>query len=315
MVKNIFQEDQIDAKNFNQNNTKIDKTLQVIEKPEWMKIKLPTDWKNIQSIKNRMRKYNLSSVCEKASCPNIHECFDHGIVTFMILGVVCTRQCPFCDIKHGRPMAPDVHEPDNIANALYEMDMKYLVITSVNRDDLHDGGAQHFSHCISAIRKKNPFIKIEILVPDFRGCMESALKILSLTPPNVFNHNIENVPRIYNIIRPGANYQRSLKLLKYFNELHPEIPTKSGLMVGLGETNSEVIDVMHDLHRHGVSMLTIGQYLQPSKNHLPVHRYVKLDEFEKMQKIAINIGFTHATCGPFVRSSYHADEQSKALKI
>ncbi|WP_331879595.1 lipoyl synthase [Candidatus Erwinia haradaeae] len=289
------------------------KNLYFLQKPKWMKIKLPTNWTNIQSLKDTMRKHSLYSVCEEASCPNIYECFTRGIATFMILGAICTRHCPFCDIKHGRPMSPDINEPENIARALYEMSIRYVVITSVDRDDLRDGGAQHFSDCINAIRKKNPSIKIEILVPDFRGCMPRALEILSSTPPTVFNHNIENVPRIYNVVRPGANYKHSLRLLKYFKELHPEIPTKSGLMVGLGETESEVTDVMYDLRQSGVSMLTIGQYLQPSHHHLPVHRYVSPEEFDKIKKVARALGFSHAACGPFVRSSYHAEKQIKGL--
>ncbi|VFP84271.1 Lipoyl synthase [Candidatus Erwinia haradaeae] len=312
---NILKTSNIDATDGTQENIRMNENLDILPKPKWTKIKLPTNWSNIQILKDIMRKYSLYSVCEEASCPNIYECFTRGVATFMILGATCTRRCPFCDVKHGRPAIPDINEPDNLANALYEMSIQYVVITSVDRDDLHDGGAQHFSHCISAIRKKNPSIKIEILVPDFRGCMERALKIISLTPPNVFNHNVENVPRIYNIVRPGANYQYSLKLLKLFKELHPDIPTKSGLMMGLGEIDSEVIEVMHDLRQSGVSMITIGQYLQPSNQHLPVHRYVKPETFDQMQKMAIEIGFSHATCGPLVRSSYHAENQIQELEM
>ena len=262
----------------------------LLRKPEWMKIKLPADSTRIQGIKAAMRKNGLHSVCEEASCPNLAECFNHGTATFMILGAICTRRCPFCDVAHGRPVAPDAN-------------------------DLRDGGAQHFADCITAIREKSPQIKIETLVPDFRGRMDRALDILTATPPDVFNHNLENVPRIYRQVRPGADYNWSLKLLERFKEAHPEIPTKSGLMVGLGETNEEIIEVMRDLRRHGVTMLTLGQYLQPSRHHLPVQRYVSPDEFDEMKAEALAMGFTHAACGPFVRSSYHADLQAKGMEV
>ncbi|WP_231939200.1 lipoyl synthase [Candidatus Erwinia haradaeae] len=289
--------------------------INILRKPEWIKIKLPADLGHVQRIKSTMRKYNLYSVCEEASCPNLSECFSNGTATFMILGAICTRRCPFCDVTHGRPMQPNIKEPVNIAQCLQDMNLRYVVITSVNRDDLHDGGAQHFSNCINAIRKTNPAIKIEILVPDFRRCMHRALEILSITPPNVFNHNLENVPRLYHLVRPGANYKNSLQLLKMFKTYHPEIPTKSGLMVGLGETNSEVEEVMHDLRHNGVTVLTIGQYLQPSHHHLPVQRYVTPSAFNDMKTIAMSMGFTHVSCGPLVRSSYHADIQIKELNI
>ncbi|HGJ5875665.1 MAG TPA: lipoyl synthase [Arsenophonus sp.] len=287
----------------------------ILPKPEWMKIKLPADSSRIKEIKNAMRKNGLHSVCEEASCPNLTECFNHGTATFMILGAICTRRCPFCDVAHGRPNAPDPNEPVKLANTIKDMGLKYVVITSVDRDDLRDGGAQHFADSITAIREKNPNIKIETLVPDFRGRMDHALTILTTAPPDVFNHNLENVPRIYRQVRPGANYEWSLKLLAKFKEMHPAIPTKSGLIVGLGETNEEIVDVMRDLRRHGVTMLTLGQYLQPSRYHLSVKRYVSLKEFEEMKKEAIAMGFTHAACGPLVRSSYHADLQAKGVEI
>jgi lipoyl synthase len=288
---------------------------EILRKPEWMKIKLPADSSRIQDIKSIMRKNGLHSVCEEASCPNLTECFNHGTATFMILGAICTRRCPFCDVAHGRPLAPDSAEPEKLAKTIAEMKLRYVVVTSVDRDDLRDGGAQHFADCIEAIRLHNPAIKIEILVPDFRGRMDKALSILNIMPPDVLNHNLENVPRIYRQVRPGANYQWSLTLLQKFRELHPEIPTKSGLMVGLGETNQEIIEVMRDLRAHGVTMLTLGQYLQPSRHHLPVQRYVSPAEFDEMKNEAMKMGFTHAACGPFVRSSYHADLQAKGEEV
>ncbi len=294
---------------------KIVEQQEVLRKPAWMKIKLPADSSRIQAIKAAMRKNGLHSVCEEASCPNLPECFNHGTATFMILGAICTRRCPFCDVAHGRPLAPDEQEPEKLAQTIQDMKLRYVVITSVDRDDLRDGGAQHFSDCISAIRSKNPDISIEILVPDFRGRMERALEILAATPPDVFNHNLENVPRIYREVRPGANYEGSLKLLARFKQLHPEIPTKSGLMVGLGETDEEIIAVMQDLRRQGVTMLTLGQYLQPSRHHLPVRRYVSPEDFNKMKVQAVEMGFVHAACGPFVRSSYHADLQVQGINV
>lgn len=285
-----------------------------LRKPVWMKIKLPADSTRIQSIKSALRKNGLHSVCEEAACPNLSECFNHGTATFMILGAICTRRCPFCDVAHGRPTAPDTSEPKNLAQTISDMGLRYVVITSVDRDDLRDGGAQHFADCITAIRAKNPAVKIETLLPDFRGCMDRALEILNASPPDVFNHNLENVPRIYPQVRPGANYERSLALLQRFKEMHPEIPTKSGLMVGLGETNKEIIEVMRDLRRSRVNMLTIGQYLQPSRHHLPVQRYMRPEEFDEMKKTAMDMGFAHAACGPLVRSSYHADLQAKDLE-
>ncbi|MCR3756043.1 MAG: lipoyl synthase [Sodalis sp. Psp] len=288
---------------------------EILRKPSWIKIKLPADSTRIYEIKAAMRKNGLHSVCEEASCPNLAECFSRGTATFMILGAICTRRCPFCNVTHGRPALPDVNEPDKLAQTIADMRLRYVVVTSVDRDDLRDGGAQHFADCINAIRAKNPDIYIETLVPDFRGRMDRALDIINATLPDVFNHNLENVPRLYRQIRPGADYDWSLKLLKHFKVANPHLPTKSGLMVGLGETNEEIIEVMYDLRRHGVTMLTLGQYLQPSRHHLPVKRYVSLQEFEEMKQKALAMGFTHAACGPFVRSSYHADLQAKSVEI
>lgn len=286
-----------------------------LKKPDWMKIKLPASSQRIEHIKSAMRKNGLHSVCEEASCPNLAECFNHGTATFMILGAICTRRCPFCDVAHGKPLPPDPNEPEKLAQTIKDMQLRYVVITSVDRDDLDDGGAQHFADCINAIRQHSPNIKIEILVPDFRGRMTKALDILRQSPPDVFNHNLENIPRLYPKIRPGAKYDASLKLLKLFKEQNPDIPTKSGLMVGLGETNQEILDVVKDLAAHGVTMLTLGQYLQPSRHHLAVDRYVSPDEFSLLKDEALALGFTHAACGPFVRSSYHADLQAKGVEV
>ncbi|KLV06693.1 MULTISPECIES: lipoyl synthase [Photobacterium] len=288
---------------------------QVLRKPEWMKIKLPADSQRIQDIKSAMRKNNLHSVCEEASCPNLAECFNHGTATFMILGAICTRRCPFCDVAHGRPLPPNAEEPVHLAQTIADMKLRYVVVTSVDRDDLRDGGAQHFADCIREIRVKSPEIRIETLVPDFRGRMDRALDILRDNPPDVFNHNLETAPRLYRKARPGANYQWSLDLLKKFKEMHPEVPTKSGLMMGLGETKEEIIEVLKDLRAHGVTMLTLGQYLAPSRHHLPVERYVPPEEFDELKEIALELGFTHAACGPFVRSSYHADLQARGEEV
>lgn len=282
-----------------------------LAKPRWMKIKLPVDYTNIKHIKSILRKNSLHSVCEEASCPNITECFNRKTATFMILGDTCTRRCPFCNVNSGRPVQPDINEPINLAKAIFKMKLNYVVITSVNRDDLHDGGVQHFANCINAIRKFNPYIKIEILSPDFRGCMDNALNVLHHNPPNVFNHNLESVPRIYKIIRPGANYNTSLKFLRLFKERNADVPTKSGIMVGLGESNNEIIEVMRDLFDNGVTILTIGQYLQPSEHHFPVQRYLSNKDFLKIKNYALQIGFSNVNCGPLVRSSYHADVQAK----
>ncbi|UVK77233.1 MAG: lipoyl synthase [Sodalis sp. Fle] len=287
----------------------------ILRKPSWMKIKLPVDLTRIQGIKAAIHKNGLHSVCEEASCPNLSECFNHGTATFMILGAICTRRCPFCDVTHGRPVKPDAHEPEKLAQTIADMGLRYVVVTSVDRDDLYDGGAQHFANCIRAIRAKSPSILIETLVPDFRGRMDRALGIINAAPPDVFNHNLENVPRLYRQVRPGADYNWSLKLLERFKEANPSLPTKSGLMMGLGETNEEIIDVMRNLRSHGVTILTLGQYMQPSRYHLPVKRYVSPQEFDEMKAEAQAMGFSHAACGPFVRSSYYADLQFKSIDI
>ncbi|NVK23830.1 MAG: lipoyl synthase [Gammaproteobacteria bacterium] len=287
----------------------------MLRKPDWLKIRLPKSSEKIDNIKKAMRSQGLSSVCEEASCPNLPECFNHGTATFMILGDICTRRCPFCDVGHGRPLPPSAEEPEKLALTIKEMGLKYVVITSVDRDDLRDGGAQHFADCVTEIRKHNPGIKVEILVPDFRGRMDIALEILSTSPPDVFNHNLETAPRLYRLARPGANYKWSLELLKRFKEMHPEVDTKSGLMVGLGETNEEIIEVLKDLREHNVDMLTVGQYLQPSKHHLAVDRYVPPAEFDIFKAEADKLGFKHAASGPFVRSSYHADKQAAGEEV
>ena len=292
-----------------------DEPKKPLRKPDWMKIKLPSESKRIQDIKSAMRKNNLHSVCEEASCPNLAECFHHGTATFMILGAICTRRCPFCDVAHGRPLPPDAEEPAHLAQTIKDMQLKYVVITSVDRDDLRDGGAHHFADCTREIRTQNPEIKIETLVPDFRGRVENALDILRDNPPDVFNHNLETAPHLYRKVRPGASYKRSLELLKRFKEEHPDIPTKSGLMMGLGETKEDIIGVLKDLREHGVTMLTLGQYLAPSRHHLPVERYVPPSEFDELKQVALDLGFTHAACGPFVRSSYHADLQAQGVEV
>ncbi len=276
-----------------------------------MKIKLPAASAKIDSIKHGMRRHGLHSVCEEASCPNLHECFNHGTATFMIMGAICTRRCPFCDVAHGKPLPLDPEEPRKVAETVQDMKLKYVVITSVDRDDLADRGAAHFAATVREIKALNPECKVEILVPDFRGRVEQAVEILKQNPPDVFNHNLENVPRLYREVRPGADYKWSLELLKIFKQEFPNIPTKSGLMVGLGETNEEILEVMQDLRDHGVTMLTIGQYLQPSRHHLKVERYVPPEEFDMFRSEAERMGFEHAACGPFVRSSYHADLQAK----
>ncbi|QBL08608.1 lipoyl synthase [Rheinheimera sp. D18] len=288
---------------------------QMLRKPEWLKIKLPKSSERIDHIKGALRKHGLHSVCEEAACPNLTECFNHGTATFMILGAICTRRCPFCDVAHGRPLPPSAEEPEKLALTIRDMKLKYVVITSVDRDDLRDGGAQHFADCISEIRQHSPQIKIEVLVPDFRGRMDTALDILTQTPPDVFNHNLETAPRLYKLARPGADYKWSLQLLKRFKAAHPQVSTKSGLMVGLGETTEELIEVLKDLREHDVDMLTVGQYLQPSKHHLPVKRYMPPAEFDEIKRIAYELGFKHVASGPFVRSSYHADRQAAGEDI
>ena len=284
--------------------------MPMLRKPDWIRMKVP-DSARFQEIKQILRENNLHTVCEEASCPNIGECFSGGTATFMILGDICTRRCPFCDVAHGKPLPPDVHEPANLARTIAQMRLKYVVITSVDRDDLKDGGAQHFVDCIHAVRAASPDIKIEILVPDFRGRLDVALEILRKAPPDVMNHNLETVPRLYRQARPGSDYQNSLNLLKAFSEMYPDIPTKSGLMLGLGETDEEILKVMQDLRAHQVTMLTLGQYLQPSVHHLPVIRYVTPDTFADLKQKADEMGFNNAASGPMVRSSYHADLQAQ----
>jgi lipoic acid synthetase len=283
--------------------------MPTLRKPEWIRMKAP-DSARYQEIKKILRENNLHTVCEEASCPNIGECFSGGTATFMILGDICTRRCPFCDVAHGKPLPPDVNEPENLARTIAQMKLKYVVITSVDRDDLKDGGAQHFVDCIQAVRAQSPNIKIEILVPDFRGRLDVAMEILRNAPPDVMNHNLETIPRLYKQARPGSDYHNSLQLLKTFGEMYPEVPTKSGLMLGLGETDEEILEVMADLLAHNVSMLTLGQYLQPSVHHLPVMRYVEPASFEKLKEKADAMGFNNTASGPMVRSSYHADVQA-----
>ena len=285
-----------------------------LRKPAWIKARAHTG-PEVARLKKVLREQNLYTVCEEAACPNIGECFGHGTATFMIMGDICTRRCPFCDVAHGRPNPLDQDEPQNLARTIQAMALKYVVITSVDRDDLRDGGAAHFAACISATRQYSPATGIEILVPDFRGRMDIALDILSQSPPNVFNHNLETVPRLYRQARPGADYAWSLQLLKAFKARHPAIPTKSGLMLGLGETLEEVAEVMHQLREHDCDMLTLGQYLQPSQHHLPVSRYVPPDEFQQLEELGYELGFGNVASGPMVRSSYHADMQAAGKKV
>ncbi len=284
-----------------------------LPKPRWIKAKAPKieDAHRVRKIKSMMRELNLHSVCEEASCPNLSECFGHGTATFMIMGDICTRRCPFCDVAHGRPKQLDENEPANLAKAIGKLGLKYVVITSVDRDDLRDGGAFHFAQSVRSIRNYSPDIRVEILVPDFRGCEDSALEALGAGLPDVFNHNLETVPRIYKHTRPGADYEDSMDLLESFKLQYPNIPTKSGIMVGLGETIDEVLDVMRDLRSHDVDMLTVGQYLQPSKFHLPVERYVTPEEFSELETQGYSMGFSNVAAGPMVRSSYHADLQAR----
>mgnify|MGYP000433186897 CR=1 FL=1 len=282
----------------------------VLRKPDWIRVRIPAS-SEVGRIKNILRTRKLASVCEEASCPNISECFSHGTATFMIMGEICTRRCPFCDVAHGKPLALDEDEPRQLAEAVAEMKLKYVVVTSVDRDDLKDSGAGHFADCISELRAHNPNTRVEVLVPDFRGRMEIALEILSNCPPDVFNHNLETVPRLYKKARPGADYQWSLALLKQYKQLNPTVLTKSGLMLGLGETLDEVREVMRDMRDHDVDMVTLGQYLQPSRDHLALERYVHPDEFAELARDAKELGFSHVASGPLVRSSYHADLQAK----
>ncbi|WP_222937574.1 lipoyl synthase [Spartinivicinus ruber] len=279
-------------------------------KPDWLRVRIPIS-PEVDRIKKLLRKHKLHTVCEEASCPNLGECFGGGTATFMIMGDICTRRCPFCDVAHGRPNKLDENEPAHLATAIADLGLKYVVITSVDRDDLRDGGAQHFADCIRESRERSPNLEIEILVPDFRGRMDVALDILGETPPDVFNHNLESVPSLYRKIRPGSDYQWSLDLLKRYKERAPHVPTKSGLMLGLGETKEEVIQVMHDMREHNINMITLGQYLQPSRHHLPVDRFVHPDEFAELAAIAKSLGFNKVASGALVRSSYHADQQAK----
>lgn len=281
-----------------------------LKKPSWIRTKLPTS-QRFQDIKSILRKNSLFTVCEEASCPNIGECFSKGTATFMILGDMCTRRCPFCDVAHGRPEPADPAEPKRLAETISSLGLSYVVITSVDRDDLRDGGATHFVDCIKQIRLKCPQTKIEILTPDFRGRLDKALNILSESPPDVMNHNLETVPRLYRKARPGASYENSLNLLLEFKKHHPNVLTKSGLMVGLGETDEEITSVLDDLNEKLVDMVTIGQYLQPTNGHLPVERFVHPDQFEKFKVYGDKLGFKHVASGPLVRSSYHADLQAE----
>jgi lipoic acid synthetase len=283
----------------------------VLRKPSWIRVRIPSG-NSVALLKAKLRENRLVTVCEEASCPNIHECFGHGTATFMILGEVCTRRCSFCDVAHGRPKPPDASEPANLARTVADMSLKYVVVTSVDRDDLRDGGAQHFVDCIAAIRNESPQTKIEVLTPDFRGKgrMERALEILATRPPDVFNHNVETVPDLYPNVRPGADYHWSLTLLQKFKAQHPRVPTKSGIMLGLGETMEQVQATLRDLRAHDVEMITIGQYLQPSPHHHPVLRYWTPDEFRQLEEFGMALGFSHVASGPLVRSSYHADRQA-----
>lgn len=279
-----------------------------LRKPNWIRIKHPAGSK-VAALKKTLREQQLFTVCEEAQCPNLSECFNHGTATFMIMGQICTRRCPFCDVAHGKPKPLDTDEPQHLAQTIEKMALKYVVITSVDRDDLRDGGAGHFKHCIDAIRQTTPQVKIEILTPDFRGRMDNALKIFKACPPDVFNHNLETVPNLYPKVRPGADYAHSLQLLQNFKQQHPNTTTKSGLMLGVGENQQQVLKVLADLRSCEVDMLTLGQYLQPSKHHLAVEQYITPEQFEDYKKIALKMGFSQVASAPMVRSSYHADLQ------
>ena len=288
---------------------------ETLKKPPWIRVRAGSPTTRFYEIKQILREHRLHTVCEEASCPNIGECFGHGTATFMIMGDKCTRRCPFCDVGHGRPDPLDAEEPENLAKTIAALKLQYVVITSVDRDDLRDGGAAHFVACIERVRALSPATRIEILTPDFRGRMDRALQILKASPPDVMYHNLETVPRLYREARPGSDYAWSLDLLERFKAQVPDVPTKSGLMVGLGETDEEILAVMRDLRAHGVDMLTIGQYLQPSAHHLPVRRYVHPDTFGMYEREAQAMGFTHAAVGALVRSSYHADRQAQAAGV
>jgi lipoyl synthase len=286
-----------------------------LRKPDWIRVKAAAPGSRFYDVKRILREQRLHTVCEEASCPNIGECFGKGTATFMILGDICTRRCPFCDVGHGRPLPPDAQEPLHLAQTIAALSLRYVVITSVDRDDLKDGGAQHFVECIRAVREHSPGTSIEVLVPDFRGRLDRALAVLEAAAPDVMNHNVETVPRLYRAARPGGDYRHSLALLKQFRARQPSVPTKSGLMVGLGETDDEILQVMRELRAHDVAMLTIGQYLQPSEHHMPVLRYVAPDTFAMYEREAAKLGFTHAAVGPMVRSSYHAEHQAHAAGV
>lgn len=288
---------------------KPDATRTPLRKPNWIRIKHPIGSK-VGTLKKTLRSQKLFTVCEEAQCPNLSECFNHGTATFMIMGQICTRRCPFCDVAHGKPKPLDIDEPKHLAQTIKKMGLRYVVITSVDRDDLRDGGAEHFKQCINNIRHTTPNIKIEILAPDFRGRVEKALKVFETCPPDVFNHNLETVPSLYPKVRPGANYQHSLALLKSFKQQHPQVTTKSGLMLGVGEMQKQVLDVLSDLRSHDVDMLTLGQYLQPSKHHLAVEEYITPEQFDNYKTIAQEMGFSQVASAPMVRSSYHADLQA-----
>ena len=293
---------------------KPDATHTPLRKPSWIRIKHPTGSK-IDKLKKTLRTQKLFTVCEEAQCPNLGECFNHGTATFMIMGQICTRRCPFCDVAHGKPRPLDTDEPKHLAQTIEKMNLKYVVITSVDRDDLRDGGANHFKQCIDEIRRTTPQVKIEMLTPDFRGRIDKALEIFSTCPPNVFNHNLETVPSLYPKVRPGANYVYSLKLLQSFKQQHPNVTTKSGLMLGVGENEQQVLNVLSDLREHNVDMLTLGQYLQPSKYHLAVEEYITPEQFKHYKGIATKMGFSQVASGPMVRSSYHADLQAAGESI
>ena len=288
---------------------------EILKKPDWIRVKAGSASSRFYEIKQILREHKLHTVCEEASCPNIGECFGKGTATFMIMGDKCTRRCPFCDVGHGRPDPLDVNEPENLAKTIAALKLKYVVITSVDRDDLRDGGAGHFVECIRKTSELSPETTIEVLVPDFRGRDDRALEILKAAPPDVMNHNLETIPRLYKEARPGSDYQFSLNLLKKFKALHPDVPTKSGIMVGLGENDDEILQVMRDMRAHDIDMLTIGQYLAPTLSHLPVRRYVHPDTFKMFEEKAYEMGFSHAAVGAMVRSSYHADQQAHAAGV